>query len=53
MAAQPTPEARADYNALLEALMPFAEQMLKKHGEFFSLRRGRQNGGRGNGPRDV
>ena len=35
MSAQPSPEARADYNALLELLMPFAEQMLKKHGEFF------------------
>ncbi len=35
MPAQPSPEAREDYNALLEMLMPFAEQMLKKHGEFF------------------
>src|SRR5438128_1871245 len=35
MAGQPTPEAKQDYNALLGALMPFAEQMLKKHGEFF------------------
>jgi len=35
MSAQPTPEAREDYNALLEFLMPFAEQMLKKNGEFF------------------
>ena len=35
MAGQPTPEAREDYNALLELLMPFAEQMLKKNGEFF------------------
>ena len=35
MAGQPTPEAKQDYNALLDALMPFAEQMLKKHGEFF------------------
>jgi hypothetical protein len=35
MAGQPTPEARQDYNALLELLMPFAEQMLKKNGEFF------------------
>ena len=35
MAGQPSPEAREDYNALLEALMPFAENMLKKHGEFF------------------
>jgi hypothetical protein len=35
MSAQASPEARQDYNALLEALMPFAEQMLKKHGEFF------------------
>jgi hypothetical protein len=35
MTGQPTPEAKQDYNALLEALMPFAEQMLKKHGEFF------------------
>jgi len=35
MAHQPTPEAREDYNALLEFLMPFAEQMLKKNGEFF------------------
>lgn len=35
MSAQPSPEARQDYNALLEMLMPFAEQMLKKHGEFF------------------
>lgn len=32
---QPTPEAREDYNSLLNMLMPFAEQMLKKHGEFF------------------
>ena len=35
MPEQPTPEARQDYNALLEMLMPFAEQMLAKHGEFF------------------
>jgi hypothetical protein len=35
MPTQPTPEAREDFNALLEALMPFAEGMLKKHGEFF------------------
>ena len=35
MSAQPTREAREDYNALLEFLMPFAEQMLKKNGEFF------------------
>ena len=35
MAAQPTPEARQDYNSLIELLMPSAEQMLKKHGEFF------------------
>jgi hypothetical protein len=35
MAGQPTPEAREDYKALLELLMPFAEQMLKKNGEFF------------------
>ena len=35
MSSQPTPEARADYDSLLNALMPFAEQMLKKHGEFF------------------
>jgi hypothetical protein len=35
MPTQPSPEAREDYNALLEMLMPFAEQMLKKHGEFF------------------
>src|SRR5262245_61302610 len=35
MSGQPTPEAREDYNALLQFLMPFAEQMLKKHGEFF------------------
>jgi len=35
MSQQPTPEAKADFNALLEFLMPFAEQMLKKHGEFF------------------
>lgn len=35
MATQPTPEARQDYNTLLEFLMPFAEQMLKQHGEFF------------------
>ena len=35
MPGQPTPEARQDYNALLEFLMPFAEQMLKKNGEFF------------------
>jgi len=35
MPGQPTPEARQDYDALLNALMPFAEQMLKQHGEFF------------------
>jgi len=35
MPGQPSPEAREDYNALLQFLMPFAEQMLKKHGEFF------------------
>jgi hypothetical protein len=35
MPAQLLPEARQDYDALLQALMPFAEQMLKKHGEFF------------------
>jgi hypothetical protein len=35
MSGPPSPEAREDYNALLELLMPFAEQMLKKHGEFF------------------
>src|SRR5262249_23284658 len=35
MPAQPTPEAREDYNALLEFLIPFAEQMLKKNGEFY------------------
>ncbi|MBW8864572.1 MAG: hypothetical protein JF609_06545 [Verrucomicrobia bacterium] len=35
MSGQPTPEARQDYDALLNALMPFAEQMLKQHGEFF------------------
>jgi hypothetical protein len=35
MPTQPTPEAKEDYNALLNALMPFAEEMLKKHGEFF------------------
>jgi len=35
MPQQPTPEAKADFNALLESLMPFAEEMLKKHGEFF------------------
>ncbi|MGZ4973274.1 MAG: hypothetical protein ACXWDN_10975 [Limisphaerales bacterium] len=35
MATQATPEAKQDYNALLQALMPFAEQMLKKNGEFF------------------
>ena len=35
MSDQPTPEARTDYNALLEFLMPFAQQMLKQHGEFF------------------
>lgn len=35
MPMQPTPEARSDYNALLESLMPFAQTMLKKHGEFF------------------
>jgi len=35
MSNQPTPEAKQDYNALLDALMPFAEQMLKQHGEFF------------------
>lgn len=26
-----------EYNALLDALLPFAEQMLNKHGEFFPL----------------
>jgi hypothetical protein len=35
MAGQPTSEARQDYNALLELLMPFAEQMLAQNGEFF------------------
>ena len=35
MPTQPTPEAKEDYNALLNWLMPFAEDMLKKHGEFF------------------
>jgi hypothetical protein len=35
MPSQPSPEAREDYNALLDFLMPFAEQMLKKRGEFF------------------
>ena len=35
MPQQPTPEAKEDFNALLEALIPFAEEMLKKHGEFF------------------
>jgi hypothetical protein len=35
MQQQPSPEAKEDYNALLNALMPFAEEMLKKHGEFF------------------
>ena len=35
MSTQLSPEARQDYNALLEFLMPFAEQMLKKNGEFF------------------
>jgi hypothetical protein len=28
-------EARNDYDALLQALLPFAEEMLKKHGEFY------------------
>src|SRR5215471_11188404 len=35
MPGQPSSEAREDYNALLQFLMPFAEQMLKKYGEFF------------------
>ena len=35
MSTQLTSEAQEDYSALLDALMPFAEQMLKKHGEFF------------------
>ena len=35
MSDQPSPEARQDYNALLQFLMPFAQQMLKKHGEFY------------------
>jgi hypothetical protein len=35
MPGQPTPEEREDYNALLEILEPFAEDMLKKNGEFF------------------
>jgi hypothetical protein len=35
MSAQPTPDAKEDYNALLNMLMPFAEEMLKKNGEFF------------------
>jgi hypothetical protein len=35
MPTQSTPEAKEDYNALLGALMPFAEDMLKKHGEFY------------------
>jgi hypothetical protein len=28
-------QARADFDTLLETLMPFAEQMLNKHGEFY------------------
>jgi len=35
MPTQPSPKAKEDYNALLNWLMPFAEDMLKKHGEFF------------------
>ena len=35
MVGQPSPEARQDYNALLEVLLPFAEQTLKKYGAFF------------------
>jgi len=35
MPGQASLETREDYNALLDALMPFAEEMLKKHGEFF------------------
>ena len=35
MARALTPEAQEDFSALLDALMPFAEQMLEKHGEFF------------------
>jgi hypothetical protein len=34
MAGLPAAEAKQDYNALIQALMPFAEQMLKEHGEF-------------------
>ncbi len=32
---QLTPEAQQDFSLLMDALMPFAEEMLKKHGEFF------------------
>ena len=32
---EPSPEVRQDYDALLQFLMPFAQQMLNKHGEFF------------------
>lgn len=35
METQLTPEAEEDFSGLLDALMPFAEEMLKKHGEFF------------------
>ncbi|MDB6028280.1 MAG: hypothetical protein JWM68_4503 [Verrucomicrobiales bacterium] len=35
MPAQPSPEAQDDYSSLLNALIPFAEEMLKKNGEFF------------------
>lgn len=35
MAGEPSREARQDYDALLAALLPFAEQMLKKYGEFY------------------
>jgi hypothetical protein len=37
MAQQIPSEARKDYDALLEALLPFAEQMLKDHDEFYPM----------------
>src|SRR5437867_3413361 len=40
MSEQISQEARNDYDALLQALLPFAEQMLKKHGEFYPFAMG-------------
>jgi hypothetical protein len=35
MEEQSSTDARNDYDSLLQALLPFAEQMLKEHGEFY------------------